>query len=340
MRDQDGLLAFDDAAVKEDWTLPMDGDDFGPAVLRLQPNSCPVPDYYLIERLGSGGSGEVWHARGPGGVDVALKFMRLEGYAGAAAERAVELVKTVRHPQLVGMSGVWRYGDMLILAMELCEGTLQDYLHERQQQGFSGIPGPELLEHLRDAARGIDALNAQGIQHRDVKPKNLLLVGGGVKVGDFGLAKFLQRIDATNTGMLSAAYAAPETFYGRTTAFSDQYSLAVSYIQLLTGRLPFVGSPAEMMNGHLNHAPDLSRIPPAQRPILERALEKNPRDRWPTCKAFVDTLAAAPATAMTVPVPAEAEYRGRKQLGIVVLLVLLGLVAMAVVWRLLLPLAA
>ncbi len=249
MRDPDGLLSLDeDLAAEEthDWSLPVDDD--APDAVRWEPNGCPVPDYYLIERLGSGGSGEVWHARGPGGVDVALKFLRLEGYAGAAAERAVELMKGVRHPQLVAMSGVWRRGDLLILALELGERTLADYLAEWQQRGSAGIPGPELLEYLRDAARGIDALNAQGIQHRDVKPKNLLLVGGGVKVGDFGLAKFLERLDATNTGMLSAAYAAPETFHGRTTAFSDQYSLAVSYVQLLTARLPFEGSPAQMMN--------------------------------------------------------------------------------------------
>jgi serine/threonine protein kinase len=306
----------------------------------MQPNSCPVPDYYLLARLGRGGAGEVWHARGPGGVDVALKFMRLEGYAGAAAERAVQLMKTVRHPQLVAMSGVWRRGDVLVLALELCECTLGDYLDEWQQRGFTGIPAVELLEQMRDAARGLDALNAQGIQHRDVKPKNLLLVGGGVKVGDFGLAKFLERIDATNTGMLSAAYAAPETFHGRTTAFSDQYSLAVTYIQLLTGRLPFGGSPAEMMNGHLNYAPDLSGLLAAERPIVARALEKNPRERWPTCKAFIDALAAArPTTEVVHGTAANSPLAAWKQTAITVLLGLLLLFAVAVLAWLLWPLA-
>src|SRR5438105_13278727 len=102
MRDQDGSLSCDDFATGDDWTLPVDADELGPIVL-LRPNSCPVPDYYLIERLGSGGAGEVWHARGPGGVDVALKFLRREGYACAAAERAGELMKSVRYPLRVSM---------------------------------------------------------------------------------------------------------------------------------------------------------------------------------------------------------------------------------------------
>ena len=229
---------------------------------------------------------------------------------------------------------------MLILALELCERTLQDYLAERNQHGYPGLPDAELLELVRDAARGLDALNAQGIQHRDVKPKNLLLSGGGVKVGDFGLAKFLEQIDATNTGMLSAAYAAPETFHGRTTAFSDQYSLAVSYLQLLTGRLPFNGSPAEMMNGHLNYAPDLSRLPQEQRPIVARTGEESSRTladlqsvrRCPRRAAQTDSgIYAEPKT--------DVSDRDWKQVGIAVLLTLLLLVAAAVLLRLVGPLA-
>ena len=80
MSDSDGSLAFDDAATGDvhDWTLPVE-DGFGPAVLAFQPNACPVPDYYLLERLGGGGSGEVWHARSRRGR-CRMKFLRLEGY--------------------------------------------------------------------------------------------------------------------------------------------------------------------------------------------------------------------------------------------------------------------
>src|SRR5205823_6312901 len=98
-----------------------------------------------------------------------------------------------------------------------------------QEQGLPGIPREELLEYLREAAKGIDHLNGLDIQHRDIKPQNLLLVGGSVKVADFGLAKLLEHSVATNSGSMTPAYAAPEFLNGQTTAQSDQYSLAVTY---------------------------------------------------------------------------------------------------------------
>src|SRR5205807_3850059 len=135
----------------------------------------------------------------------------------------------------------------LILALELGEGTLMDRLKEVQAAGLPGIPPAELLDHMRDAARGLDYLNGRGIQHRDVKPHNFLLVGGGVKVADFGLAKLLEHTLTSNTGSLTPAYAAPEFFKGQTSTLSDQYSLAVSYCELRGGRLPFNGNAMQLM---------------------------------------------------------------------------------------------
>jgi formylglycine-generating enzyme required for sulfatase activity len=259
------------------------------------PGARPVADYELIERLGRGGFGEVWKAKGPGGFTVALKFIPLGDRAGSVELRALETMKDIRHAHLLDLFGAWVRDDLLIVAMQLADCTLLDRLVECQRQGQPGIPAAELYEQMRDAARGLDHLNRLGIQHRDVKPQNLLLVGGSVKVADFGLAKLLEQSVATNSGAMTPAFAAPEFVRGETSPRSDQYALAVSYCQLRGGRLPFVGNHAQVLAGHLMEPPDLSMLPEEERPAVARALSKQPDERWPSCHDFVRALAAASA---------------------------------------------
>jgi serine/threonine protein kinase len=261
----------------------------------------PVPGYQLVKRLGQGGFGEVWQATGPGGFPLALKFIRLGEPAGAVELRALEFMKKVRHPNLLGQYGAWQRDFTLIIAMELADDTLLNRHTAAVAEGLPGIPVDELLQYMRDAARGIDHLNEprpevgqpHGIQHRDIKPANLLRVGGGVKVADFGLAKVLQQSRASNSGCMTVAYAAPEFFHGATSERSDQYSLAVTYCQLRGNRLPFRGTKEEVMIGHLTNPPDLSMLPPAEQVVVARALSKKPEDRWPSCCAVVEALTAA-----------------------------------------------
>ncbi|MBL8797585.1 MAG: protein kinase [Planctomycetia bacterium] len=262
----------------------------------LQPGGRPIPncpDYVLVKKRGAGAFGQVWHARGPGGLDVALKFIRLDAQVFALELRSLEVMKKIRHPNLVSLFGAWHQDDWLILAMELCDGTLQDRLAEALGQDLPGIPLDELLNYMADAANGLDALNAKQVQHRDVKPANLLLLDSGVKVADFGLAKALEQTVASNSGAGTIAYLAPECFNGELTQQSDQYSLAVSYYHLRTGDLLFQGNQAQMMYAHLNLKPDLSRLPPTERFVLARALSKEPGERWRDCKAFVSELKKA-----------------------------------------------
>jgi formylglycine-generating enzyme required for sulfatase activity len=258
----------------------------------LTPGSRPLPGYELVTRLGRGGFGEVWRANGPGGVPVALKFIRLGEDTGRLEQRSLEFMKGVRNPHLVGISGAWLQEDLLILAMELGDGTLSDKLKEAKSKALEGIPVDELREFMRDAAVGIDYLNSLGIQHRDVKPQNLLVMGGGVKVADFGLAKLLEHTLSSNSGSMTPAYAAPEFFSGQTSSQSDQYSLAVTYCHLRGGRLPFVGNPAQVMMGHLMEQPDLTMLPDSEWAVVGRALAKKPPERFANCREFVAALSA------------------------------------------------
>jgi WD40 repeat protein len=90
---------------------------------------------------------------------------------------------------------------------------------------------------------------------------------------------------------ITPAYLPPEAFAGQSAVQSDQYSLAVTYCHLRGGRLPFTGTAAQVLAGHLHQAADLTMVPEYERPILARALAKKPRERWPNCRAFVQALA-------------------------------------------------
>lgn len=260
----------------------------------------PVPGYQLKCKLGRGGYGEVWQAVAPGGMPVALKLVQLDRRSAQAEVRSLEILRRVRHPHLLAVVGAWQTDEGLILAMELADRTLRNRYQQAVREGHVGIPQDELLRYLAEAAEGLDYLHQpshvtpdgkQGpIEHRDIKPDNLLLLGNSIKVGDFGLSRYLEHSLTGHSGPMTIAYAAPEFFEGKTSIHSDQYSLAVSYCELRGGRLPFTGSRAQVMAGHLHRPPDLSMLPAEERLVVARSLAKKPDTRWPSCSAFVEAL--------------------------------------------------
>ncbi|MGE3781064.1 MAG: tubulin-like doman-containing protein, partial [Pirellulaceae bacterium] len=119
----------------------------------------------------------------------------------------------------------------------------------------------------------------------------LLLVGGHIKVADFGLVKSVHDASVSIVAGLTPMFAAPETFDGRPSDRSDQYSLAIVYQLLLTGRCPFNGQTlAQLASQHLNARPCLDSLPESDRACIERALSKDPFDRFPNCRSLVERL--------------------------------------------------
>src|SRR5262245_5532624 len=269
-----------------------------------EPDSEPLPGYRLLEPIGTGGFGEVWKCVAPGGIFKAIKFVygnlnALDGDDARALQemKALERVKQVRHPFVLSIEQIQDVGGELLIVMELADKNLHEVLTEYQQVGRPGIPRDVLIGFLHDAAEGLDHLiEKHGLQHLDVKPRNLFTVADRVKVADFGLVKTLERSSSSGLmGGVTPIYAAPETFANKISKHSDQYSLAVVYVELLTGRRPFSGKNIRQLAlQHMTEPPDLSMLPEGDRPVVARALAKDPDQRFPSCTAFIRALTGRP----------------------------------------------
>jgi serine/threonine protein kinase len=255
--------------------------------------------YSSIKRIGKGGFGEVWLAEAPGGVEVAIKVIArpLDAEAGKRELAALELIKKLRHPYLLSTHQYWAEEDRLYIVMELADKSLRERLKECRTQGQPGIPVTELITYFKQAAVAIDYLHGKGVVHRDIKPDNILLLDRYAKVADFGLARqqdiqHSQHASSSGTG----AYMAPEVWRNRFSPHSDQYSLAVTYVELRLGRYLFPDTDLRDVYGlaraHMESAPNLEPLPPAEQKVLLRALAKDHNHRFPTCTAFAEALEA------------------------------------------------
>jgi serine/threonine protein kinase len=269
-------------------------------------NSEPIPGYRLIEPLGTGGFGEVWKCEAPGGLFKAIKFVYGRSQhldadpIGVEQEfRALQHIKTIRHPFLLSIDRVEVADGDLVIVSELADGSLGDLLREHQRAGRAGLPRAELLRYLREVAEILDLLGQEhGLQHLDVKPTNLFFLGGHAKLGDFGLVNSLTELSEGEAQLPQAAvsplYSAPELFQGKMTVFSDQYSLAVSCYELLTGQLPFIGkNPRQLALLHAQAEPNLECLASDDQAILAQALAKEPRHRFPSCTDLLRALEIA-----------------------------------------------
>jgi serine/threonine protein kinase len=264
--------------------------------LALKPNTEPIPGYHVTDRLGVGGYGEVWKAEAPGGLQKAIKFIYgyMDDEKATRELKALNRVKEIRHPFLLSLERIENVDGQLLIVTELADGSLKDRFAACLENGLPAIPRGELLAYMRDAADALDFLSENALQHLDVKPENLLTVGGRMKVADFGLVKDIQDRSLSMMGGMTPVYAAPELFDGRPTAASDQYSLAIVYQEMLTGQLPFPGTTAaQLASQHLRSRPRLESLPESDVEIIARALSKHPRDRFPSSRAMVDALVAA-----------------------------------------------
>ena len=266
----------------------------------------PMLGRYRVEKeLGKGAMGVVYLGKDPKiGRVVAIKTMALsqEFEADELAEvkerffREAETAGRLSHPNIVTIFDAGEEHDLCYIAMELLKG--QD-LVPFTKPGDT-LPTDKIISIVARVADALGYAHKQNVVHRDVKPANVMYEPENdiVKVTDFGIARITDS-SRTKTGMVlgTPSYMSPEQLQGKKIdGRSDLFSLAVSLYQLVCGKLPFEGdSMAQLMYRIANeHAPDilqyLPSLPPALVAFLDRAMSKDPGERYQTGEEFASTL--------------------------------------------------
>jgi eukaryotic-like serine/threonine-protein kinase len=208
---------------------------------------------FTIEReLGSGAMGTVYRARYKNEQVLAVKVMSQStgGTSASATDRfarEAEILKQLRHPNVVRLFGVGKHAGMRYYAMELIEGESLDKVMARRDR----LAWEEVVDLGTQLCSALQYVHERGIIHRDLKPSNLMILRDGtLKLTDFGIAKDLDvtALTQTNCTVGTAAYMSPEQCRGEMlTNKSDLYSLGVVFYELVTGQKPFRSENAMQM---------------------------------------------------------------------------------------------
>ena len=270
-----------------------------PMSFTYAPGSQPLPPYTIRRGVGVGGFGEVYFAVSQAGKEVALKRIQrnLE-----IELRGVSQCLNLKHPNLVSLYDICRDADGgSWVVMEYVAGA---NLREILDRNPDGLPEAEARRWFAGIAAGVAHLHGAGLVHRDLKPGNVFDDLGIVKVGDYGLSKYIsssQRGGHTES-VGTFHYMAPEIGRGKYGREIDVYALGIMLYELLTGRVPFDGESChEIIVKHLTALPDLSGVTSPYRETILAALDKDPAKRPATIADLVAPLGLSVCDAAAIP---------------------------------------
>jgi tetratricopeptide (TPR) repeat protein/tRNA A-37 threonylcarbamoyl transferase component Bud32 len=250
--------------------------------------------YEIVSKLGGGGMGVVYKARDTKlGRSVALKFLPPQWSHDENAKqrfmREAQAASATNHRNICIIHNIEETDDgRLFIVMAYYEG---ETLKQRLERG--PLPVLEAIEIASEIAEGLAKAHAQGVVHRDVKPGNLIVTDDGVKILDFGLAKFADALQLTVPGSTigTLAYMSPEQARGEEAdAKSDVWALGIVMYEMLTGSVPFHGAYPEATFHAIKHEPLPSLravrpdVPEALERIVMKALEKDASRRFQSAR--------------------------------------------------------
>src|SRR4029453_7905861 len=232
----------------------------------------PVAQYDIAAKLGGGGMGVVYKALDTKlGRAVALKFLPPQWSHDEGAQqrflREAQAASATNHRNICIIHDIEHTGDgQLFIVMAYYEGQT---LKEKLEGG--ALPFVDALDIATEVAEGLAKAHAQGVVHRDVKPGNLMITDDGVKVLDFGLAKFADSLQLTMPGSTigTVSYMSPEQARGEEAdARSDVWALGIVMYEMLVGSVPFSGAYPEATFHAIKNEPVPAMSVPPDRDIV------------------------------------------------------------------------
>lgn len=267
---------------------PQDGRRRGPMKFAYASGSKPLDGYTIKRGIGAGGFGDVYYATSDAGKDVALK--RIQRNLDVEL-RGVSQCLNLKHPNLLALYDI-RYDDQ-DQAWVVMEYVAGDSLQAVIERNPNGLPVAQVMTWFEGIVKGVAYLHDHGIVHRDLKPGNIFMDHAAVKIGDYGLSKFIScsRRSGQTESVGTFHYMAPEIGLGRYGKEIDIYALGILLYEMLTGRVPFEGeSSQEIIMKHLTAEPELSRVPAVFRPVIRRAMAKDPTARYRSATELLNVL--------------------------------------------------
>lgn len=277
----------------------------------------PLEGFTIKRGVGSGGFGEVYFATTDAGKEVALK--RVQRNSDIEMRGATQCLN-FKHPNLVALFDIkYDDDDAGWIVMEFVSGESLRGVLDRYPEG---MPHEEIRRWFTAVAEAVAYLHQHGIVHRDLKPGNVFDDDGVVKVGDYGLSKFIsgsRRHDQTES-VGTFHYMAPEIGKGVYGKEVDIYALGIILYEMLAGRVPFEGeSSQEIIMKHLTDLPEVSGLPDGYREVVAQALSKDPQERFATAEEMHLTLGNVLGWEAQVNVPPVLPKPARQHLGTVVI---------------------